>query len=106
MWDTYSTSLESDLKRTDRVELVTTPPDTEPNYNTEDPDIDEYDDTEDISRASSASTNRYPQVVCADNDYPIECPSDRNVKICNSQLCDRIENCPNGEDESQCQVGK
>lgn len=102
---------ESDLKQTDRVELVTTPPDVETNFNTYEPDIDiEYDtDTEDIAHSSgSSSTSRYPQAVCDDDDYLIECPSNRNIKICNKQMCDRVQNCPNGEDENpeQCSVGE
>lgn len=100
------------MKQTDRVELVTTPPDVETNFNTYEPDVNdvEYDtDMEDIAHSSgSSSTSRYPQGNCDDGDYLLECPSDRNIKICSKQFCDRIAHCPNGEDESpeQCPVGE
>lgn len=98
------------MKRTDRVELVTTPPDADADENTYEPDDPYYDtDTEIIAHSSgSSSTSRYPQPDCDDDDYLTECPSNRNIKICGKQMCDRIAHCPNGEDENseQCQVGE
>lgn len=105
-----SKTVESELKRTDGVELVTTPPDVETHFNTYEPLDVEYDtDTEDISQAS-AVTNRYPQANpnCDADDFLTDCPGNPNIKLCNKQFCDHISNCPNGEDESaeQCQVGE
>lgn len=94
--------------------MVTGPPEVdtrvEPNYNIDDNNEIDYDSTEDIALSSSASssTSSYPKVDCDDDDHMIECPSNRNIKICNKQFCDGIKNCPNGEDENpeQCQAGE
>lgn len=102
-----SPTLESDLRQTDRVELVTTAPDVESNYSTLDP-YDYDPETDEILPVSSASspTNRYPQPNCVGDDYEIECSSNGNVRICNKQWCDGINDCPNGEDEAQCRAGE
>lgn len=90
--------------------MVTGQPDVD-NDNDYDKDNDiDYDSTEDVALSSSApsSTNSYPKVDCDDDDYVVECSSNRNVKICAKQFCDGVTNCPKGEDESpeECQSGE
>lgn len=103
----FTTTLELDLRQTDRVELVTGLPELDTNYDNGDSD---YDNTDDIQSVSSASTttSSIPRIVCSDDDFIMECSSDRNVKICGKQFCDRVVDCPNGEDENpeQCQPGE
>lgn len=85
--------------------MVTNQPDAEREY-----DI-EYDNSfEATARSSlaSSSTNSYPKVNCDDDDEIMDCPSNRNIKICGKQFCNGIADCPNSEDENpeQCPVGE
>lgn len=84
-YSNYLNRLESELKRTDKVELIDGPLDSDEDDETVD-DID-YDGTEDDTNTSSSTSNYYPINDCRGGDV-VECPGNPNHKICEVQMCD------------------
>lgn len=100
-----SNRLESELKRTDKVELIDGPFDSDEddetvesenssdNRRTNGAEIDrdndeiDYDGTEDDINTSSSTSNYYPVNDCRGDDI-VECPGNPNHKICEVQMCD------------------
>lgn len=123
--------IESDLKQGNDIEVATSLPESNDNVddfgkvdnnketrhtpddvNDDDNDIDDYDVSTDnpdneIASSSSPSPNSYPINQCRGDDV-IECPKNPQYKICEVHLCDGVNHCPFGEDESpeQCSRGE
>lgn len=121
------------MKQGNEIELATSLPDTGANVNyddgektentkeirhtpddeiEDDKDIDDYDlSTDNVDNELTSSPtpppNSYPINQCRGDDI-IECPKNPQYKICEVHLCDGVNHCPFGEDESpeQCSRGE
>lgn len=124
--------IESELKQGDEIEYITSAPDeveetesyeeiekveTKETRNIVEEEVEEddnedidYDATDNIDNeisSSSPSPNNYPINQCRGDDI-VECPKNPQHKICEVHLCDGVNHCPGGEDESpeQCSRGE
>lgn len=99
--------LESDLKQGDEIDLITA--DTnEDGAEVDDVSEGSSDDEYDIITETSSdlgSVTRYPTTDCRGDDA-VTCPNNPHIKICSQQFCDRIADCPDGEDESAENCGQ
>lgn len=72
-------------------------------------DDGEYNSGNDIDQntstaATDSESNQVAENKCRGDDA-VRCKDHPHIQICEVQLCDGIEHCPNGTDEENCQTG-
>lgn len=59
-------------------------------------------DSTNIEHSFSSSSTEFTHIDKCRGDDSVSCPKNPNIRICDVQFCDGINDCPDNEDESNC----